>query len=62
MVVVMKIQISLVLWPELEVPDDVPEERLQAWVNYYGKIAFSKIIWNEDTSVQFEKVKHGQHG
>ena len=53
----MQVKIKINLEKLIEVPDDISEERLQAWADYVGKQELEKMLWNTDTNVDVKYIK-----
>jgi len=53
----MQVKIKINLEKLIEVPDDIPEERLQAWADYAGKQELEKMLWNTGTNVDVKYIK-----
>jgi hypothetical protein len=50
-------QAKIVIFVEVDVPDNMPELNVESWVNYEAKILANKMLWDEKTKFEIVHVE-----
>jgi hypothetical protein len=50
-------QAKIVIFVEVDVPDNMPELNVESWVNYEAKLLANKMLWDEKTKFEIVHVE-----
>ena len=50
-------QAKIVIFVEVDVPDNMPELNVESWVNYEAKLLANKILWEEKTKFEITPLE-----